>query len=111
MHEQQKEHFRKKLEADEARLVAQLRGLERPEATDMGQDVDHFDEETDEAEATVTNLSLRETIRERLENIKATLFKINQDTYGYCEKCGGEIGVDVLNADPESRWCKSCKIK
>jgi len=43
--------------------------------------------------------------------IKMTLFKIEQGKFGFCEKCGMEIDHEILGIDPESRWCKACKLE
>lgn len=103
--------LKQELEEEQASLIAQLKKLRQPEATEMGGDVDHLEEEADEAEEMSTSIGLQKTFKERLENIKATLFKMGQGTYGVCEKCGNEIDIAVLNADPESRWCRVCKAR
>ena len=101
--------LKKKLEKEQEDLVSELQEVRRPLAAEMGDDVDHLEEEADETEAFITNQSLDQTFKERLENVKAALFKISQNKYGYCEKCGHEIELEVLQADPETRFCKACK--
>lgn len=79
--------------------------------TDAGSDVDHMDEEADEAEDFSTNVAIAAGLKERRASIESALDKMQKGTYGKCEHCGNDITVDVLNADPESRLCKDCKVK
>ncbi|MEK7146949.1 MAG: hypothetical protein AAB772_01695, partial [Patescibacteria group bacterium] len=72
-------------------------------------DIDHLDEEADEAEEFGNRLSVVKTLKERLQNVEAALVKINESRYGSCEKCGKEISWEVLKIDPESRYCQACK--
>jgi len=78
---------------------------------DFGSDVDHFEEEAEEAEAFSGNLGVSSALNERLLNIQRALDKIDAGTYGKCEECGGEIEKEVLDVDPESRLCRECKLK
>lgn len=41
--------------------------------------------------------------------IKKSLRKIEAGEYGYCDECGGEIGIDRLHARPTADLCISCK--
>ena len=79
--------------------------------TDMGNDVDGGTEETDESEERGTAYAAQITLKDRLHDALDALLKIKSGMYGICEKCGGEIGADVLDAAPESRECKACKTK
>jgi DnaK suppressor protein len=103
--------FKKGLEDEQAKLIAELNGLKKPEKIDMGDDIDHGDEEADEAEETAITTGVNKNLKGRLENIKMALFRIEQNHYGFCEKCGAEIEKEILEIDPESRWCKTCKIE
>ena len=110
--EKEIEGLKKKLEKEQAEIVAELNGLQKSEAINMGSETaDLQDEEADEAEAEVTEIAMTQPLKERLENIKATLFKIEQGKFGFCEKCVTEIEKEILEIDPESRWCKSCKLE
>lgn len=105
--------FKTKLEQGEKEFGMRIRDLGI--VPEMGTDIDHYDEEADEAEEFSTNAGMGQVYKERLENIKRALDKINRPKkgyqYGVCEKCQKEIGVDLLNIDPESRFCKNCKGK
>lgn len=106
------ENLKKKLEKEQVEIVAELNGLQKPEAVDMGgETADLQDEEADEAEELNTDLAISQPLKERLEGIKATLFRIKEGKFGFCEKCLAEIEKEILEIDPESRWCRACKLE
>lgn len=45
---------------------------------------------------------------EELAEIDAALARIEADTWGLCQACGGAIGRSRLRAVPESRTCIRC---
>jgi len=54
---------------------------------------------------------LREIAREAREEILKithTLIRIDEDTFGYCETCGGEISEERLDAIPYADYCIKC---
>ena len=46
--------------------------------------------------------------RQSLHAIQVALDKIDDGTYGECEKCGGDIGEGRLKAIPEATCCVKC---
>jgi DnaK suppressor protein len=54
-------------------------------------------------------LSLVEELQSRRNEIAAALERIENGTYGRCERCGQEIPVERLEAIPTARLCVSCK--
>lgn len=60
-------------------------------------------------EALTLGLRLRERNTLLLKKINKSLLKIDNDDYGYCDTCGGEIGADRLRARPTANHCISCK--
>ena len=57
------------------------------------------------------SLELRARDRERklIKKIDETLARIADDDYGYCDKCGVEIGIKRLEARPTATLCNDCK--
>lgn len=57
------------------------------------------------------SLTLRSRDRERklVNKINAALERIANDEFGYCEKCGIDIGVGRLEARPTAELCIDCK--
>jgi DnaK suppressor protein len=46
-----------------------------------------------------------------LKRIGAALRRIEEDEYGYCIKCGDEIAIKRLQADPTAPLCIDCASK
>jgi DnaK suppressor protein len=57
------------------------------------------------------SLELRNRDRERklIKKIDETIALIDSGDYGYCEKCGVEIGLKRLEARPTATLCIDCK--
>jgi DnaK suppressor protein len=57
------------------------------------------------------NLELRTRDRERklIKKIEEALQRIKENSYGYCDDCGAEIGVRRLEARPTATQCIECK--
>ncbi|SHJ57646.1 TraR/DksA C4-type zinc finger protein [Tepidibacter formicigenes] len=54
------------------------------------------------------NMNLKDNEKDRLYQINAALDRINNGTYGICEKCKKEIEEERLDIIPESSLCSSC---
>ena len=101
-------HFRSILETLKADL---MKDIERTvhtmqdEATVFADPNDRASQETDMA------IELRNRDRERklIKKIDETLARIADDDYGYCDKCGVEIGIKRLEARPTATLCIDCK--
>ena len=100
-------HFEDALRAEEKKLEDAVKELS--ETVDFGSDVDHFEEEADEADEFSNRIGQKASFKEHLERVKEALARMGQGNYGVCGKCGNEIEREVLEASPESSLCKSCK--
>jgi|SRR3989338_2819351 len=78
----------------------------------MGFDPDDLPDEVDLA-STEAGQSLKLRLRDRervlLKKINEAIQKIEDDTYGVCEECGEEIGIERLKARPVTDLCVRCK--
>ena len=101
--------YREKLEKEKARFLKEAGAQSQPE--DFGDDTDHSDEESDEAEELGNRLAISQVFKDRINNIDLALNKIKTGKYGICEQCQGEIFGKVLSIVPASRFCQKCKIK
>jgi len=99
--------LKEQLEKEAGELEAQLKTVGKSQ--EFGSDVDHFEEEADEAEELSNSLDLTATIKERLRNIDQALDKMSKNAYGVCEQCQKEVSLELLRVDPESKLCKECK--
>ena len=75
------------------------------EATVFADPNDRASQETDIA------IELRNRDRERklIKKIDETLSSIESGDYGFCNKCGVEIGIKRLEARPTATLCIDCK--
>jgi len=104
----QLEHFRAILNGIKADLGADIdRTVHtmQDEATVFADPNDRASQESD------MSLELRNRDRERklIKKIDEMLAKIDSGEYGYCEKCGVEIGLSRLEARPTATLCIDCK--
>lgn len=97
---------KKKLEKERGELLGEIQTLEKQES--FGDDVDDFEEKTNEAEEIGNQLAASGDLKKRLDEIDIALSKIREGSYGVCEKCKMEIGDDVLSVNPEAAVCKKC---
>jgi DnaK suppressor protein len=54
-------------------------------------------------------LRLRDRERKLLGKIEEAFERLEGGTYGRCEECGGDIGIERLKARPVTTFCISCK--
>ena len=108
MSSRQLTHFRTILETLKLEL---MKDIERTvhtmqdEATVFADPNDRASQETDIA------IELRNRDRERklIKKIDETLSSIDSGDYGFCIKCGVEIGIKRLEARPTATLCIDCK--
>ena len=108
MSPRQLDHFRNILETLKQELMQDIERTVhtmQDEATVFADPNDRASQETDIA------LELRNRDRERklIKKIEETLSRINDNDYGYCDKCGVEIGLKRLEARPTATLCIDCK--
>jgi len=107
MNKKQLNEFENRLHKEAEKLEMQLQKF--IQNVDFGSDVDHFDEETDEAEEFANRLGLRKALQEQLNRTNDALKRIKKGNYGFCQKCNGEISLKSLDIDPTTEYCQKCK--
>ncbi len=113
------EQLKKKLEAEERRLLGELENIiggEKREVSATAQPpFPQFGSKDDENAAEVATfsdaLSLQRKIEENLQDVRRALERMKKNEYGSCRYCGGAIDERRLLARPESSSCISCKEK
>ncbi len=108
MSDRQIAHFRKILETLKKELsedIDRTVHTMQDEATVFADPNDRASQETDIA------IELRNRDRERklIKKIEETLARIEAGDYGFCDKCGVEIGTKRLEARPTATLCIDCK--
>jgi DnaK suppressor protein len=103
------EKLKEKLLGEKRRLESELlrfadatgtTGSYETRIEDMGTDPD---ENASEVEEYVDNLGLEQNLEAQLKDVNDALAKMEQGTYGICEKTGTEIDLDRLEAYPGAR--------
>lgn len=110
--------LKKALQEEHARLVAQLKEIARPDPQMKG-DWDaaypQFEPaetgshgsreiEEDEVEEYEVQLEAEHTLESRLLAITNALERIQKETYGACVKCGKELSLEQLKANPAAEY-------
>ncbi|MBU2028705.1 TraR/DksA C4-type zinc finger protein [Patescibacteria group bacterium] len=54
------------------------------------------------------NFSVEVILEKKLQNIIEALQKVEEGTYGICEKCQQEIDLNRLKASPSAKNCLKC---
>ncbi|PIT92706.1 MAG: hypothetical protein COU08_00900 [Candidatus Harrisonbacteria bacterium CG10_big_fil_rev_8_21_14_0_10_42_17] len=103
------EELKALLTKTKSELKEEIESLEK--TPEMGNDVNSGDEETDETSAFGAQLGMEMPIKDRLARVEEALRKMEDGSYGICEKCSGNIEGEILDIDPESELCKECKLK
>lgn len=108
MSAEQLHHFRQMLESVKKELgqdIERTVHTMQDEATVFADPNDRASQETDIA------IELRNRDRERklIKKIDETLLLIDSGDYGFCDKCGVEIGIKRLEARPTATLCIDCK--
>lgn len=97
-----------------------LEGRQRDILNESERAVGTMNNETEEAYADPTDraalesdrnflLRMRDRERKLLTKITEAFARIEDGSYGQCEECGGEIGIDRLKARPVTTLCIACK--
>jgi DnaK suppressor protein len=111
------------IEAQRSKLIAEREGYERSAATlraeadQLAQDREpgdvQFDEESGEGDSMNVererDLALSAQAMESIEEIDRALAKIDQGTYGICERCDQPIPHERMEALPHAALCVRCK--
>jgi len=108
MNTRQRAHFKAILESLKEELsqdIDRTVHTMQDEATVFADPNDRATQESDMA------LELRNRDRERklIRKIEETIARIEADDYGFCDKCGVEIGLKRLEARPTATLCIDCK--
>ena len=71
---------------------------------------DYADIATLESDRTF-HLRIRDRERKLIKKIDQALERIDEGTFGFCERCGEEIGIERLKARPVTTYCINCKTQ
>lgn len=102
------ERLKEKLLAEKSRLEQELSRFAKPDAsgnyeTQMSNIGTDLEDNASEVEEYVDNLALEQTLESQLKDVTDALSKMEQGTYGICEKTGENISLERLEAYPGAR--------
>lgn len=110
------ETYRTRLTAERARIEAELTGLDS-ENIDLGlsqQDEgggagNHIADDATDVMEQQRNYALIENLHSRRRDVDHALARLDEGTYGICERCGKPINPERLEALPFVTLCIDCQ--
>jgi DnaK suppressor protein len=101
-------HFREILENWKNQLMADVDQTVNHLKAEASAFADPVDSASREEEFAV-ELRTRDRERRLIKKIEMSVDSIEQGHYGYCERCGAEIGIRRLEVRPTATQCIDCK--
>ena len=108
--------IREELEKERSGLLAQMAELEeesfRGTQSELTGEVGIDEDFADAGSATFDReqaLSIQNNIRDLIDQVDRALYRIEEGTYGSCERCGRAIDAARLKAIPRTLLCTDCK--
>jgi RNA polymerase-binding protein DksA len=98
---------RDELRAELEQTMSEIAEAQRERLTDSAGD-DQADTGTKTFERE-QEISLANSIRERVSQVERALDRLDDGQYGWCERCGNPIPVERLAAFPSATLCVTCK--
>lgn len=109
------DHLKIKLEEERERLERELHQMARRdphkkdewdlEVAELNPQRADASEMADAMEAMETRVGVEYQLEERFKEVGSALEKFSAGTYGKCEKCGKEIEMARLDANPAAKNC------
>ena len=103
------EEERARMRADLEQLDAEVVALGQSQAIEAGSTGNHFADDATDIMEQERDLALISNLRERLRDADHALARMEEGTYGICERCGKPINPERLEALPTARLCIDCK--
>jgi DnaK suppressor protein len=107
------QRYRKLLLAEQERLIAEHHAVSADLAERSGDLADYDDHHPADAASETfertKDYALDENYRDMLERISEALRKIEDGTYGTCDRCDTPINADRLKAIPYATLCIECQ--
>ncbi len=116
MNKKDKETLKRKLEENKKSLEENLEKFAKKDTLPEGDwdtvfpsvEGSSMEEKADEVEEYSSLLKIEEALEVKLKNIDDALKRMEDNSYGNCEKCDKEISYEKLSIIPETRTCKKC---
>lgn len=110
------DHFVEILEAERERLTIDLQRLDRNEESggtsgeisDLADYDQHPADQGTETFMREQDLAIHDSLNAELRQVEAAFHRIENGTFGYCERCGTEIPEERLEVLPFAAFCMKC---
>jgi len=103
------DHVRAALEEHRRQTQDRIEGLaRRPELGSAQGFGKRIGDGTTEAISRLTDIGVGQSLESTLARTERALAKLDEDSYGTCDSCGGAIPVERLRAMPDSVMCVAC---
>ncbi|HEY8487036.1 MAG TPA: TraR/DksA family transcriptional regulator, partial [Limnochordales bacterium] len=90
----------------------QAGGLEQSLSDSLGE-ISRYDQHTADLGSETfergKDIALRDRVRQRLQEVRRALARMEQGSYGRCESCGAFVGLGRLLAVPYACRCARCQ--
>lgn len=96
------------LENERARLGAVIAQSETEGGENLGYG-NHMADDASEAFEQAKELALHQNAQRLLDQVEGALVRLDQGSYGFCERCGKEIDPARLEALPYAALCLRCQ--
>jgi len=111
------QYYKKKLLAKKEELLSELKRLDKASLHETAQEgsgdlsgyVTHMADVATDSYEQEKNLNFMDNIESTLSDVERALDKIAGKNFGKCEKCGKDIIVKRLKAEPYASLCMECK--
>ena len=111
-------NIKKDLLERKKQIAKDLNDISSQDSDDSGKHIVKFpeygnksDENAQEISEYTTNLATEKILESALRDIKASLKRIENGSYGICKYCGNDIGKKRMMARPVASACIKCKTK
>lgn len=103
------EHELRSSQDDLRQIESDIAALTRDGALEGGVPTNHMAEDGSDVYERERLLTIQVELAERISLIEAALERVENGTYGVCERCGKKIADARLKALPFAQYCISCQ--
>jgi RNA polymerase-binding protein DksA len=103
------ESRRNEIQGDIERLNEELQWLGVDQESERGGLGNHLSDDGSSVQEQERISTVSADLAEVLQQVNAALHKLDQESYGICERCGKQIAVDRLEAFPYVAYCIECQ--
>jgi DnaK suppressor protein len=103
------QHFKALLQGRKHDLLTQANQTVNRQVSRVREHFTDYGDIATQESAHAFQLRIRDRERQLIKKIDQALERIEDDTFGLCERCGEEIAAKRLEARPMTTFCINCK--